>query len=109
MLAEKSVKMPPFYVYLFEHRGPASFSELFKGGREDYYGNNAMMIIVYVIKSTVNLVKLNYLYLGACHAEELQYLFPVALQLFVSASPTKSDRVLREAMLDMWVNFAKEG
>ncbi|XP_011200446.2 juvenile hormone esterase [Bactrocera dorsalis] len=83
VVAEKSVKMPPFYVYLFEHRSPASFSELFKGGREDYY--------------------------GACHAEELQYLFPIASELFVSASPTKSDRDLREAMLDMWVNFAKEG
>ncbi|XP_053950483.1 venom carboxylesterase-6 isoform X2 [Anastrepha ludens] len=81
--AKKSLKMPPFYVYLFEHRSPASFSELFKGGREDYY--------------------------GACHAEELQYLFPVAMELFVSASPTKSDIELRDAMLKMWVNFAREG
>ncbi|XP_017483494.1 PREDICTED: venom carboxylesterase-6-like [Rhagoletis zephyria] len=80
--AEKSLKMPPYYVYLFEHRSPASFSELFKGGREDYY--------------------------GACHAEELQYLFPVAMELFVSASPTKSDIELREAILQMWVNFARE-
>lgn len=28
----------PTYVYLFEHKGAASFSELFKGGRDDYYG-----------------------------------------------------------------------
>lgn len=30
----------PTFVYLFEHKGAASFSELFKGGREDYYGNS---------------------------------------------------------------------
>lgn len=28
----------PTYVYLFEHKGAASFSELFKGGREKFYG-----------------------------------------------------------------------
>ncbi|XP_073834277.1 venom carboxylesterase-6 [Musca autumnalis] len=71
----------PTYVYLFEHKGAASFSELFKGGREDYY--------------------------GACHAEELQYLFPIAHSLFVSASPTESDLKVREIMLSLWVNFAK--
>ncbi|XP_067639389.1 venom carboxylesterase-6 [Eurosta solidaginis] len=80
--AEKSTKTPPFYAYLFEHRGPASFSELFHGGREDYY--------------------------GACHAEELQYIFPVASELFVSATPTTADIKLRAAILQMWVNFARE-
>ncbi|XP_004535155.2 venom carboxylesterase-6 [Ceratitis capitata] len=79
----KNTILPSLYVYLFEHRSPASFSELFKGGHEDYY--------------------------GACHAEELQYLFPIASQLFVTSAPTKQDLELREAMLSMWVNFAKEG
>nr|AID61344.1 esterase [Calliphora stygia] len=71
----------PTYVYLFEHKGAASFSELFKGGREMFY--------------------------GACHAEELQYLFPIARELFVSASPTKNDLKVREIMLSLWVNFAR--
>lgn len=101
--------MPSFYVYLFEHRSPASFSELFKGGREDYYGSRRIRRHV-SLKNTVNFKKFHFNFsLGACHAEELQYLFPVALELFVSASPTKSDRDLREAMLNMWVNFAREG
>ncbi|XP_036318862.1 uncharacterized protein LOC118733541 [Rhagoletis pomonella] len=30
------------------------------------------------------------------------------MELFVSASPTKSDIELREAILQMWVNFARE-
>ncbi|XP_023303516.2 venom carboxylesterase-6 [Lucilia cuprina] len=71
----------PTYVYLFEHKGAASFSELFKGGREMFY--------------------------GACHAEELQYLFPIARELFVSATPSKNDLKVREIMLSLWVNFAK--
>ncbi|XP_037885698.1 venom carboxylesterase-6 [Glossina fuscipes] len=70
----------PTYVYMFEHKGSASFSELFHGGREDYY--------------------------GACHAEELQYLFPIARELFVSAAPTNSDLKLRDLMLQLWTNFA---
>ncbi|XP_034475720.1 venom carboxylesterase-6 [Drosophila innubila] len=76
-------KVAPTYVYLFEHKGAASFSELFKGGRNDFY--------------------------GACHAEELQYLFPIGRELFVSAVPTSQDLKLREIMLNLWVNFARTG
>nr|AME15818.1 carboxylesterase [Bactrocera dorsalis] len=81
--AQNSKQLPPFYVYLFEHRSPASFSELFGADPEDFF--------------------------GVCHAEELQYLFPLGLSLFVSSSPTENDIVLREAILKMWVNFASEG
>ncbi|XP_054728696.1 venom carboxylesterase-6-like [Anastrepha obliqua] len=81
--AQNSLDLPPFYVYIFEHRAPASLTELFEGGSEDFY--------------------------GVCHAEELQYLFPVGLQWFVSATPTEDDVKLREAILQMWVNFATEG
>ncbi|XP_049311515.1 juvenile hormone esterase-like [Bactrocera dorsalis] len=81
--AQNSNRLPPFYVYLFEHRSPASFSELFGADPEDFF--------------------------GVCHAEELQYLFPLGLSLFVSSSPTENDIVLREAILKMWVNFASEG
>ena len=30
--------LAPTYVYLFDHKGAASFTEIFEGGREDYYG-----------------------------------------------------------------------
>ncbi|XP_030378452.1 venom carboxylesterase-6 isoform X2 [Scaptodrosophila lebanonensis] len=73
----------PTYVYLFDHKGAASFSEIFKGGHDDYY--------------------------GACHAEELQYLFPIGRELFVSAVPTQQDLELRQLMLNMWINFARTG
>ncbi|XP_011185054.2 uncharacterized protein LOC105213718 [Zeugodacus cucurbitae] len=80
--AQNSNQLPPFYVYIFEHRSPSSFSELF-GDSDDYF--------------------------GVCHAEELQYLFPLGLNLFVTSSPTENDIELREALLQMWVNFAKKG
>ncbi|EDW26881.1 GL14544 [Drosophila persimilis] len=73
----------PTYVYLFDHKGAASFSEIFKGERNEFY--------------------------GACHAEELQYLFPIGRELFVSAVPTRKDLELRELMLNLWVSFARTG
>ncbi|XP_017045883.1 venom carboxylesterase-6 [Drosophila ficusphila] len=73
----------PTYVYLFDHKGAASFTEIFKGGRNEFY--------------------------GACHAEELQYLFPIGRELFVSAVPTRKDLELRELMLHLWVSFARTG
>ncbi|XP_001992565.2 venom carboxylesterase-6 [Drosophila grimshawi] len=79
----RSKSLSPTYVYLFDHKGAASFSEIFKGGRNEFY--------------------------GACHAEELQYLFPIGQQLFVSAVPTRQDLQLRELMLRLWVNFARTG
>ncbi|GAB0091519.1 Carboxylic ester hydrolase [Sergentomyia squamirostris] len=73
----------PTFVYLFAHKGSASFTEIFKGGREKYY--------------------------GVCHAEELQYLFPVGKELFVSAIPTKNDIKMRKLITKLWVNFARTG
>ncbi|XP_002061222.3 venom carboxylesterase-6 [Drosophila willistoni] len=73
----------PTYVYLFDHKGSASFSEIFKGDRNEFY--------------------------GSCHAEELQYLFPIGRELFVSAIPTVKDLQLRKIMLQSWVNFASTG
>lgn len=35
---ENKSKRGPTYIYLFNHKGSASFSEIFKGGRENYYG-----------------------------------------------------------------------
>lgn len=76
-------QLAPTYVYLFDHKGAASFSEIFKGAHNEFY--------------------------GACHAEELQYLFPIGQELFVSAVPTRQDLELRDLMLRLWVNFARNG
>jgi carboxylesterase type B len=76
-------KVGPTYVYYFNHKGAASFTEIFKGGRENYY--------------------------GVSHAEELQYLFPIGKELFVSAVPTAEDLEVRRLLTKMWVNFAKTG
>lgn len=79
----KGKRVGSTFVYLFAHKGSASFTEIFKGGRENYY--------------------------GVCHAEELQYLFPIGKELFVSAIPTKNDIKMRELMTSLWVNFARTG
>lgn len=39
-------KIGPTYVYLFAHKGSASFTEIFKGGRENYYGNVYLCFII---------------------------------------------------------------
>lgn len=75
-------KSGPTYVYLFAHRGSASFTEIFKGGEQ---------------------------FLGVSHAEELQYLFPIGKELFISALPTKDDIRIREILTELWVNFARTG
>ncbi|XP_059619894.1 venom carboxylesterase-6 [Phlebotomus argentipes] len=82
-LTQSQGKRGPTFVYLFAHKGSASFTEIFKGGREKYY--------------------------GVCHAEELQYLFPVGKELFVSAVPTQNDIKMRKLITKLWVNFAKTG
>lgn len=33
----------PTYVYLFAHKGEASFTEIFEGGREEFYGNSIIL------------------------------------------------------------------
>uniref|UniRef100_A0A1B0D937 Carboxylesterase type B domain-containing protein n=1 Tax=Phlebotomus papatasi TaxID=29031 RepID=A0A1B0D937_PHLPP len=79
----KGKRVGPTFVYLFAHKGSASFTEIFKGGRENYY--------------------------GVCHAEELQYLFPIGKELFISAIPTENDIKMRKLMTSLWVNFARTG
>lgn len=46
---------------------------------------------------------------GVSHAEELQYLFPIAESLFISAIPTKEDEEIRKGITELWVNFATTG
>lgn len=47
--------------------------------------------------------------LGVSHAEELQYLFPIAEGLFISALPTKEDNEIRKGITQLWVDFARTG
>lgn len=46
---------------------------------------------------------------GSSHAEELQYLFPIARELFISSIPTEEDEKIRKIITKLWVNFAKTG
>lgn len=38
-------KIAPTYTYLFSHKGSASFTEIFKGGKENYWGENLKILI----------------------------------------------------------------
>ena len=72
------------FVYLFTHKGAASFTEIFKGGDRFY---------------------------GTSHAEELQYIFPIRedLPYFFNSVPTKQDLEVTKIMTKLWVNFAYYG
>ncbi|KAJ8984076.1 hypothetical protein NQ317_006574 [Molorchus minor] len=72
----------PVYYYLFGHRGVASFTEIFGGGDRDF---------------------------GVCHADELQYLFPVGDGLFPDRKPSSDDKQVAELLTTMWANFARTG
>ncbi|KAL1491255.1 hypothetical protein ABEB36_011876 [Hypothenemus hampei] len=72
----------PVYYYLFAHRGVASFTKIFGGGDEDY---------------------------GVCHADDLQYLFPVGDELFPDKTPSKEDRCVATLFSTSFTNFAATG
>lgn len=80
-----SEKRAATYVYLFTHKGSCSFTEIFKGGAEAYYGTS--------------------------HAEELQYLFPIRedLKYFFNAIPTEEDKLITKMITKLWVDFAYFG
>lgn len=42
-LSQKSAA--PTYVYLFTHKGSASFTEIFHGGREAYHGESNLILV----------------------------------------------------------------
>lgn len=73
------------FVYLFTHKGACSFTEIFKGGSEAFYGTS--------------------------HAEELQYLFPIRQDLpyFFNSIPTEEDKRVTQIITKLWVNFAYFG
>lgn len=73
------------FVYLFTHKGSCSFTEIFKGGSETFYGTS--------------------------HAEELQYLFPIRkdLSYFFNSIPSEEDKKVSKMITKLWVNFAYSG
>ncbi|KAG5884998.1 hypothetical protein JTB14_025344 [Gonioctena quinquepunctata] len=72
----------PVYYYLFGYKGSASFTKIFNGGDTDY---------------------------GVCHADDLQYLFPVGDGLFPDVTPSDDDKKMRNLLTTLWTNFAKTG
>ncbi|XP_023016954.2 esterase E4 isoform X1 [Leptinotarsa decemlineata] len=72
----------PVYYYLFGYRGSTSMTKIFNGGDTDY---------------------------GVCHADELQYLFPLGDGLFPDVPPSEEDKRTAELLTTLWANFAKTG
>nr|AYN64423.1 carboxylesterase [Dendroctonus armandi] len=72
----------PVYYYLFGHRGVASFTKIFGGGDVDY---------------------------GVCHADDLQYLFPVGDGLFPDKKPSEDDKNVAKLFSMLFANFALTG
>lgn len=70
------------FVYVYDHRAEGSLTEAIQGGDQ---------------------------YFGVCHADELQMLFPLGKALFPTTIPSERDEIMRNAMLDLWVNFATFG
>lgn len=70
------------FVYIFDHRPPGSLTNLIGGGDEP---------------------------LGVCHVDDLTMLFPLVDLLFPTGVYNAKDIKLREAMVEMWVNFADYG
>ena len=73
------------FVYLFSHKGSASYSELLLGGAENFY--------------------------GTCHSDDLIYLFPLhkTIPKLFSSIPSKEDKEVTRLMTKLWVNFATTG
>ncbi|XP_055700201.1 juvenile hormone esterase-like [Phlebotomus papatasi] len=71
------------YLYLFNHKGESSFSELFLNDHESEH--------------------------GVSHMDDLIYLFPVMKENFFKGVPTEIDDNIRQSIVTLWVNFAEFG
>ncbi|CAO1442227.1 unnamed protein product, partial [Diamesa serratosioi] len=73
------------YVYLFSHKGTASWTEKVKGGAENDYGTS--------------------------HADDLLYMFPMRKEVstYFNSIPTEQDIQLTKTLVELWVNFAYTG
>lgn len=71
------------FVYLFSHKGSASFSEVLSNGDKTFYGSS--------------------------HMDELLYIFSVMETPKLRSDPTLEDRTLSKYMVKLWVDFATFG
>lgn len=93
------------FVYLFNHKGPASEVEYFASEREDLYGkkflfNVCLQQMIYNVKKFI---------VGVAHADELQFVFPINKYNFPTAVPTANDLRMRNIFVRMLVNFVQTG
>lgn len=78
----------------------------------DYWKHDACMRVGNMNSSHAHFTDvstISYRVTGTCHAEELQFLFPLGRDLFISAVPTAADTHMRKALVAMWANFARTG
>lgn len=72
---------PNTYAYVFDHRGEKSMTS-FVGGGSDFF--------------------------GVAHADDVQYLFPLG-RIFNITKYSERDLMIRNAMIELWTNFALYG
>ena len=72
----------PTYVYLLDHQGEISFNDVLGIGDKFY---------------------------GVCHGDDLLHLFPMGKVIGPMSIPSEKDVLIKNAMVDMWVNFATVG
>lgn len=93
------------YVYLLTHKASASFSEIFNGDSETFYGT----LKIHCVLNETSQALMTFVFKGVTHADEKLYLFPVREELFPNAIPTKDDEEMRESIVKLWVDFATTG
>lgn len=77
-----SEKAAPTYTYLFDYNSTNSLSQMIGGG--DFH-------------------------FGVCHGDDIQFFFPFGKALGLPHECDKNCVAFREALLEMWVNFAIYG
>lgn len=100
----------PTYVYLLTNKASTSYTERYQihGDPDTYYGIISQHIADF--RKCQHFNNVNHLFhSGVAHADEALYLFPVRNRMFQSSIPTESEERVRDAMVEMWVNFAKTG
>lgn len=96
-------EVSPTFVYLFTHKTTYSHSAFFRGDPDTFYG---ISIDFKTILSELNKVSMNS---GVSHGDELIYLFDLRSFLAPKTLPNEDEEQMRQAMIEMWVNFARNG
>lgn len=101
----------PTYVYLLTHKGTASYSAIFKGDPDKYYGSNENDLNIFILKNHSDDYDqyFQFYFIGVSHADQSLYLFPVREKFFPTTLPTKGDEDVRNAMIQLWTDFARTG